>query len=61
MALLKNAESGALRYTIIQALGVIGDPQAIDLIRSYQNDEDHHVRNRVEIALSRLESNDSED
>ena len=54
MDLLGTAASGSLRYTAIQALGVIGDPVAIDLIRSFADDEDHHVRDRVKIALERL-------
>ena len=54
MQLLPKAEAGSLRYTIIQTLGVLGDPQAIDLIRNYLDDPDHHVRSRAEVALDRL-------
>ncbi len=54
MQLLQTTESPTMRYTIIQALGVLGDPQAVDLIRSFRDDEDHHVRKRVRIALKRL-------
>ncbi len=64
MQLLQIAESPTMRYTIIQALGVLGDPQAVDLIRSFRDDEDHHVRKRVCIALNRLGAtaeNDAED
>lgn len=57
MKALETAESPALRYTIIQALGVLGDPCPIELIRSYINDPDHHVRERVRVALERLEHN----
>ena len=55
MQLLKSANTAVLRYTIIQALGMLGDPQAVDLIRSFQNDEDHHVRKRALEALKRLD------
>ncbi len=54
MELLASARHAALRYTIIQALGVIGDPAAVDLIRQFHDDPDYHVRERVEVALSRL-------
>jgi HEAT repeat protein len=52
--LLQTAESPELRYTIIQALGTLGASQAIDLIRSFEYDENHHVRERVQVALQRL-------
>jgi HEAT repeat protein len=55
MAFLEKARSPVQRYTIIQALGVLGDPQAADLIRTFQNDSDHHVRDRVQTALELLE------
>jgi HEAT repeat protein len=59
MKLLRTAESSVLRYTIIQALGVLGDPQATVLIRTFLNDEDHHVRKRANIALERLASSET--
>lgn len=52
--LLRRANSSVLRYTIIQALGRLGDARAINLIRSFENDEDHHVRRRVQLALISL-------
>jgi HEAT repeat protein len=54
MKALELAGSPSLRYTIIQALGMLGDPLPVDLIRSYENDPDHHVRERVRVALERL-------
>jgi len=54
MAALEYTESSSLRYTIIEALGVLGDSQAIELIQRYESDENHHVRRRVERALHKL-------
>ncbi len=59
MTALESASSPSLRYTIIQALGVLGDPLPIELIRSFENDPDHHVRERVRVALERLGHNQS--
>jgi bilin biosynthesis protein len=54
MAVLKRTEYASLRYTVIQALGTLGDPLAIDLIKSFASDPDHHVRKRVQDALKSL-------
>ena len=54
MGILANTNSAVLRYTVIQTLGVLGDRRAIALIKRFENDDDHHVRTRVEIALKRL-------
>jgi len=54
MTLLEQTESSSLRYTIIEALGDLGISQAIELIQRFRNDEDHHVRRRVERALEKL-------
>ena len=56
MDFLKTTPSPMLRYTAIQALGKLGDSRAIELIRSFQNDEDGHVRKRVGAALQALEN-----
>jgi HEAT repeat protein len=56
MEFLKTMPSPMLRYTAIQVLGKLGDPQAIEVIRSFQNDEDDHVRKRVGAALHALEN-----
>jgi HEAT repeat protein len=56
MDLLPKTDSSLLRLSIIQALGVLGDPQAIELIRAFQDDEDPHVRKRARAALLRLET-----
>jgi HEAT repeat protein len=53
--LLQETDSAVLRYSIIETLGVLGASQAVELIRSFQNDENHHVRDRVRAALQLLE------
>lgn len=53
---LHATTSSAERYTTIEALGLLGNPKAADQIRLYVDDPDHHVRDRVIIALTRLES-----
>ncbi|SRR5258708_4229572 len=52
--LLVTTESPELRYSIIQALGQIGDQSVIPLIEQFQDDPNTHVRDRVAIALLRL-------
>jgi HEAT repeat protein len=54
LAVLASTGYVTLRYLIIQALGVIGDPAAIPLITTFAHDPDYHVRERVKIALQRL-------
>ncbi len=51
MKCLETTNSAALRYTLIEALGLLGDPRAAELIASFRDDEDHHVRKRVQVAL----------
>ena len=51
---LELTKSPSIRYTIIEVLGELGDPCAVEPIRCYKNDEDHHVRRRVEVALEKL-------
>lgn len=55
VALLNTTDLAMLRTLVIQALGRIGAVQAAPLIRSFANDPDHHVRERVRIALEQLE------
>jgi HEAT repeat protein len=45
-----------LKVLLIQALGKLGAVEAIALIRSFAADPDHHVRERVQMALERLET-----
>lgn len=52
--LLQQTTSSSLRYTIIQALGVLGDPSLLPILLPYQNDENQHVRTRTEIAIQRI-------
>ncbi len=54
MDLLVSTSYDTLRYTIIQALGTIGDPTAAELVRQYQDDANHHVRERASRALKQL-------
>lgn len=56
IALLELVTVSSLRYTIIQALGKLGDPRAIEVIRPYLDDPDHHVRHRTEQAIALLTS-----
>jgi HEAT repeat protein len=51
---LHKADSSSVRYTIIEALGELGDPHAINAIRQFRDDPDHHVQRRVETALRNL-------
>lgn len=57
MATLRETTNVTLRYTTIQALGILGDSQALDLIRPYRDDPDHHTRKRARAALQRLGEN----
>jgi HEAT repeat protein len=52
--IMSETDSAAIRYTAIEALGLIGDRKAIEPIRRYANDESHHVRARVSVALELL-------
>src|SRR5258708_25679220 len=51
---LESTDSSELRYTLIEALGVLGDRNVIPLISKFQNDPNHHVRERVTMALEQL-------
>ena len=51
---MQTTDSPAVRYTAIEALGLIGDRRVIEPIRLYLNDASQHVRSRVEAALERL-------
>jgi len=54
MRLLTITESSEVRYTAIEGLGMLNAFQAVDLIRSFEHDGNHHVRERSEAALQRL-------
>lgn len=54
--LLHETPSSNLRYMIIRALGNLGEPRAIEHIRMYLNDDDHHVAEDAHIALKKLNS-----
>jgi HEAT repeat protein len=55
--ILRTTDSSTLRYTTIRALGVLAAPQnqeVIDLLQTFQDDPDHHVRKRTNEALAKL-------
>ena len=54
MDLVDATDSPLHRYTAIEALGRLGDTVAQDTIARHASDEDHHVRDRVKVALERL-------
>ncbi len=54
LTVLRSAESPVVIYTVIQALGTIGDPRAVAALEPYFDHENHHVRERTRIALQRL-------
>lgn len=51
---LEQTQDPIVRYTIIQALGDLGATKAIEIIKQYADDENHHVREHVIIALGKL-------
>lgn len=53
--LMQSTEYTSLKYGIIEALGTIGDPVSIEVIHQMLDDANHHVRERAEIALARIE------
>jgi HEAT repeat protein len=52
--LLDETGSTSLRCTVIRTLGEIGDREAIPAIRAYRDDDDHHIREWVMVALEQL-------
>jgi HEAT repeat protein len=56
MDLLVGTDSPDLQHTIIHTLGTLGDLRATELIRTFQNHENHHVSKRARAALLRLET-----
>jgi HEAT repeat protein len=52
--LLTITESSEVRYTAIEGLGLLNAAQAVDLIRSFAHDDNHHVQERAQTALNRL-------
>ncbi|MBE2269718.1 MAG: HEAT repeat domain-containing protein [Anaerolinea sp.] len=55
MAFVQTVTTPMLIYTSLRALGALGDPSAIDLIRRYLKHEDAHVLKRARMALQELE------
>lgn len=57
MAVLRKTEYSTLQHMIIQALGSLGDPIALDLVRSFSDNPDYYVRERTQIAMRQLSAN----
>lgn len=53
---LDQVESPTIRTAIIKTLGELGDPSAIEAIRPYEADSNHHVREWTAVALTQLEA-----
>lgn len=51
---LLQTDNAPVRYTIIEALGKIGDPKAAPVIALFVHDHDHHVRTYSVKALGKL-------
>lgn len=56
LQIVQETDSPTVRYTAIEALGLIGDPKVVEVIRRYADDESRHVRDRVQIVLERFQS-----
>lgn len=54
LRLLKTTDSSVVRYTTISALSVLGDEDIVPHIETFADDPDHHVRERVDMALRKL-------
>ena len=54
VVLLETSVSAEVRYCTIEVLGLLHATQAVDLIRSFADDPNHHVRERVQTALQLL-------
>ena len=54
MEVLRKTEYTTLRYMIIQALGSLGDPDALELVQSFSDDPDYYVRGRTQVAIRQL-------
>ncbi|GAB4545798.1 MAG: HEAT repeat domain-containing protein [Anaerolineae bacterium] len=54
MNILETTRSPLMRCAAIQTLGALGDARARELIHRFAEDPDHHVRKRVQKALSLL-------
>lgn len=56
IGLLEETRSSIIRYTAIEALTIFGVTDALDLIMTFADDSDGHVRKRVEAASEKLAS-----
>lgn len=54
LALLKSTGHVPVRYTLIEALGNLGDASLAGVLRPYLDDADHHVREKTQAALEKL-------
>jgi HEAT repeat protein len=60
IALLQTAQSETLRYSVVRALGDLGDKRAIPAIRPYLVDPDRHVSKHAQQALTMLQGRSGE-
>lgn len=51
---LTGTDSPTLRQLIIKVLGKIGGESVVEVIRQFEDDENHHVRSRVHDALEAI-------
>jgi HEAT repeat protein len=54
IALLNETSSAQIRYTVIRALGKLGDCRAVHHIQRYLDDPNHHVQREAKMALEKL-------
>jgi HEAT repeat protein len=54
VGLLTETPAPSIRVAIIEALGNLGDPRAINTLRAFECDPDAHLRSRIQIALQKL-------
>lgn len=52
--LLRTTELPTLRYQLIETLVTLNATESLELIRSFKDDPNHHVRERVELAIEKM-------
>lgn len=59
VGIVETTNSDIDRYTAIEALTEIGDRQVLNVIQKFAQDENHHVRSRVQTAMQKLSATTS--
>ena len=54
IGVLRKTQNSTVRYTTIEALGKIGDPRVLPDICRFTDDQSHHVRDKVQVAIEAL-------